>query len=43
MVGGSRGLRPEEVKQILLNIKENCSIEKEYKDLRAQLPKGFPF
>lgn len=43
MVGGSRGLEPEEVKQILLRIKENYSNDKEYKELRAQLPREFPF
>ena len=43
MVGGSRGLQPEEVKQMLIHIKENYSNEKEYKELRAQLPKEFPF
>jgi len=43
MVGGSRGLQPEEVKQMLFQIKEKYSSEKEYKELRAQLPKEFPF
>ena len=43
MVGGARGLEPEEVKQILNHIKENYSGEKEYKELRAQLPEEFPF
>jgi hypothetical protein len=43
MVGGARGLEPEEVKQMLYHIKENYSNEKEYEELRAQLPKEFPF
>jgi hypothetical protein len=43
MVGGTRGLEPEEVKQMLSHIKENSANEKEYKELRAQLPKEFPF
>jgi hypothetical protein len=43
MVGGSRGLAPEEVIKMLSRIKEKCSNEKEYKELRAQLPKEFPF
>ncbi len=32
MVGGSRGLRPDEVKQMLFHIKENYSNEKEYRE-----------
>jgi hypothetical protein len=43
MVGGSRGLQPEEVKQMLIHIKEKYSNEKEYRELRAELPKEFPF
>jgi hypothetical protein len=43
MVGEARGLEPEEVKHMLFHIKENYSNEKEYKELRAQLPKEFPF
>jgi len=43
MVGEARGLEPEKVKQMLLQIKEDYSNEKEYKELRAQLPKEFPF
>jgi hypothetical protein len=43
MVGGTRGLEPEEVKQMLSHIKESSANEKEYKELRAQLPKEFPF
>ena len=43
MVGGSRGLAPEEVKEILLRIKTKYSDDKQYKELRAQLPKEFPF
>ncbi len=43
MVGDARGLEPGEVKQMLFHIKENYSNEKEYKELRAQLPKEFPF
>jgi hypothetical protein len=43
MVGEARGLKPEEVKQMLFHMKENYSNEREYKELRAQLPKEFPF
>lgn len=43
MVGEARGLEPDEVEQMLIHIKENSSTEKEYKELRAQLPKEFPF
>ena len=43
MVGGARGLSPKEVKQMLLHIKEKYSGEKEYWELRVQLPKEFPF
>jgi hypothetical protein len=43
MVGGSRGLEPEEVKRMLIRIREKYSNEKEYRELRVQLPKEFPF
>ena len=43
MVGGGRGVRPEEVKHILTQIKEKHSDEIAYKEIRAQLPKEFPF
>lgn len=43
MVGGGRGLKPDEVKIILHQIREKYSEEDEYKELRAQLPKEFPF
>ncbi len=43
MVGEARGLEPEDVKRMRLHIKENNSDEKEYKELRAQFPKEFPF
>jgi len=42
MVGGARGLEPDEVKQILKRIKESHGQDKEYLQLRSRLPADFP-
>jgi hypothetical protein len=42
MVGSSRGLTPEEVKDILVRIRENSNAEEDYRRLRSRLPQDFP-
>ncbi len=42
MVARARGLSPDEVKQILARIKEKYSGEREYKEIRSELPEEFP-
>jgi hypothetical protein len=42
MVGSSRGLTPEEVKSILVRIRENSNAEEDYRKLRSRLPQDFP-
>ncbi len=41
MVSGARGLDPQEVKQILREIREKHSNEREYLELRKTLPEDF--
>ena len=40
MVGSTRGIAPEEVKEILSRLREADG--EEYKKLRSQLPEDFP-
>ncbi len=42
MVGGARGLKPEEVKTVLSKMKERYGDGEEYKTLRSRLPEDFP-
>ena len=42
MVGGGRGLSPEEVKGMLTKMKERYGQDGEYRTLRSRLPEGFP-
>ncbi len=42
MVGRSRGLSPEEVKEILLRAREQYEQDPDYKRLRSRLPEDFP-
>lgn len=42
MVGGSRGLTPEEVKDALMKLRERYGKDGEYKALRSRLPEDFP-
>jgi hypothetical protein len=43
MVGGSRGLSPDEVKKILVRIRETSGTDEDYRKLRSRLPQDFPF
>jgi hypothetical protein len=43
MVGGSRGLSPDEVKNMLSRIRETSGADDEYRELRSRLPQDFPF
>ncbi len=42
MVGHSRGLSPEEVKETLLRIRVQYGQEPDYMRLRSRLPEDFP-
>jgi hypothetical protein len=42
MVGRVRGLKSDDVKQILKRIREDHGHEDEYKKLRSRLPSDFP-
>jgi hypothetical protein len=42
MVGGARGLDPEQVKKILKHIKKSYKDDYDYKRLRKRIPKEFP-
>ncbi len=42
MVGSARGLRPDEVRKMLGEMKEKYGEMDDYKALRARLPKEFP-
>jgi hypothetical protein len=43
MVGGSRGLSPDEVKNMLARIRETSERDEDYRKLRSRLPQDFPF
>ncbi|HTT34506.1 MAG TPA: hypothetical protein VMH78_01355 [Thermoplasmata archaeon] len=43
MVGGNRGLTPDEVRARLAAIRARYADEPEYRRLRARLPEEFPF
>lgn len=43
MVANARGRTPEEVKATLIRVAEENAGDKEYRDLRSRLPRGFPF
>jgi len=42
MVGGSRGLKPGEVKKMLIDIRARYQQDEEYKGLRSRFPEEFP-
>jgi hypothetical protein len=42
MVANNRGLRPEQVKAVLVDLRSRCSSEPEYVELRKRLPQEFP-
>ncbi len=42
MVGRSRSLTPEEVKETLLRVREQHGQDPDYKRLRSRLPEDFP-
>ncbi len=42
MVGGSRGLKPGEVKRMLTEIRERYGQDEDYKTLRSRFPEEFP-
>ena len=41
MVGGSRGLKPSEVKKMLIDIRTKHHQDEEYKALRSRFPEEF--
>jgi hypothetical protein len=43
MVAGNRHRTPEDVKDTLRRLREQCSSDPEYQRLRARLPSDFPF
>jgi hypothetical protein len=43
MVGGSRGLSADEVKSILVQMREASETDEDYRKLRSRLPEDFPF
>lgn len=43
MVGGNRGLTPEEVRASLRAIRDRDGADPEYRRLRGRLPAEFPF
>ena len=43
MVGSARGLDPEEVKKILVDIQMKHGKDDDYQKLRNRLPEEFPF
>ncbi|MEM0173867.1 MAG: hypothetical protein QXI16_05110 [Sulfolobaceae archaeon] len=42
MISEARGLDPEFTKRVLMNLKNKYKDDKEYLELRAQLPEDFP-
>ena len=43
MVGGNRGLRPDEVQAMLISLRDRFRDDGEYQRLRGRLPPEFPF